>query len=321
MFRYQSDLSIGDIQIPPPYHVSDISSVKYYLLISDLKASSMSNLYDSEDKPNFITKLFTTTSAIATSVAMNTNLGAATAILKLNLQTVPTAGSEIASSLNGNFNLRISQKLLEAALTDYIPEQDASKIPEKVKTMVDNFVQLGYLVVDKDDYVIAINRSGQTLNINGKPVADLPQFFANITQQVQSPAAVPSSPTNAVSENNFQAEQACSTGQMNPEKIFNSSYMYGAGPGSKEVFSSTNQNPEDDPKFKDFIKQCIAYEAQAKQSDPNKAGAIGAMVTCFPAVAGQPEKDAPVCICQAGKLDYQQKKNTNYFHYWACQGF
>lgn len=135
--------------------------------------------------------------------------------------------------------------------------------------------------------------------------------------------AVPLLVLLSVSATSF-SEKTCSSGKMNRQKIFEISYGYSNLPGSQEKFPSKFKHPWRDPQFKNFMQQCINFEDPNKNPNPRRPGIKGAMVTCYPKVEGQPQSDAPLCICQAGKLNdkgestYKPRSNTEYYHYWAC---
>ncbi len=213
-YHYFADVVIDSIKLPTSFQISNISNIKYAVKLDNLdiagfeslkeytdlnlypgaQASNLENYYDS------VLNIFMTGSSFNTNLNFDSNLGGLSANVSLKMIAKPKTRDMILENLGGEMSVRVSQPLLLATLKYYfsMPDYtlrsnrysgygnnnkvagqgaiDNSKeiLATKINSILTNFVQLGFLVVDKNDYVIAINKNGSIFTINGKQL-DNPQ--------------------------------------------------------------------------------------------------------------------------------------------------
>jgi hypothetical protein len=213
-YHYFADVVIDSIKLPSSFAISSISNIKYAVKLDNLdiagfeslkeytdlnlypgaQASNLENYYDS------VLNLFMAGSSFSTKLNFDSNLGGVSTIISLKMDAKPKTRDMIIDHLSGDMSARVSQSLLLATLKYYFSTPDfmqrsnqysghgtnpkgareeavtknAEILTGKINSILANFVQLGYLVVDKNDYLIEISKKGSTFIINGKQL-DNPQ--------------------------------------------------------------------------------------------------------------------------------------------------
>lgn len=217
---YNSDtkVTIGSIQMPRPSPISTYSNITYTLSLMNVDINGLQNFkkYATASRipsrEDMLFKLLSPTSSVNMKTSMNTELGAASANLTIALLSLPKTKNEITAHLNANFNARVAQPLFDKILAIYLSQQSLHAVKtypseiqpgitpqtaapqaqlattpmQQAKTIISSLLQQGYILEDKNDYIVTISRKGLETTLNGKTISDsdLNKVWDNINRDV-----------------------------------------------------------------------------------------------------------------------------------------
>ena len=216
-YNYFTDVAIDNVQLPPQgMPVSSFTNVSFKQAINNLSVSGLdkykeylkaykaTNTHD--DAVRALSQLLTPTSSVDMTTAFNTQLGSGLMTLSLSFQSMPQTQEDLVKNLNYTFSARMAKPLLDTTLSNYVatrlkqkasylnasvtqpaavPAAANNEILPQIKTMMDSFIQKDYLIVDKNDYVIAFSKNGQTITLNNKVVDNYTVILTDVGQSIQ----------------------------------------------------------------------------------------------------------------------------------------
>lgn len=201
LYDVVASLSLGKVSLPPTEVVNTLSGVNLSLAVKNLNASALYELTSAvqsdstlgsryaELMPKFF-KIFTPDFNVTTTLTSATNLGNAKIDLAISFVTPPTSGADFNKNINATLNARIARALVEAVVTQYVTQGMVSSnrsgyqqgmqstqtqptpadLQEMTKYLIMPFIQKKYVLLDNNDYVVALVVKGESFMLNGVDV-------------------------------------------------------------------------------------------------------------------------------------------------------